>query len=196
VDFDALTGQYAAQGPTLYCIARALNQPDQAADQFLDEFYSAFGPAKKEVKAYFENWEDYSAKWTPESTTAAEKRNAKYESGWWAFFAISKEIFPQEAWDVGWKLLAQAKLAAKGDTLATQRVAFLEKGLKHAWLVQETSNAFEHKVDTKDASRFDAARKRLVDYRKSIESDFVSSMSIIIYYESQSWGNPKANISN
>ena len=80
VDFDALTGQYAAQGPTLYCIARVLNQPDQDADKFLDEFYSAFGPAKNEVKAYFENWEAYSTKWTPESTAAAEKRNAKYDS--------------------------------------------------------------------------------------------------------------------
>ena len=195
VDFDALTGQYAAQGPTLYCIARALNQPDQDADKFLDEFYSAFGPAKNEVKAYFENWEAYSTKWDPESTAAAEKRNEKYDSSWYAFYAISKEIFPKEAWDAGWKLLAKAKLAAKDDTLATQRVDFLEKGLKHAWLVQETANTFEYKVDTKDSSRFDAARKKLVDYRKSIEGDFVSSMSIITCYESESWGNPKENIS-
>ena len=194
VDFDALTGQYAAQGPTLYCIARALNQPDQAADQFLDEFYSAFGPAKPEVKAYFENWEKYSSQWTPESTAAAEKRNAQYESGWYAIYAISKEIFPPAAWETGWKLLARARLAAQGDPLATQRVAFLEKGLKHAWLVQETANAFEDKVDTQDASRFDAARQRLMDYRKSIEGDFVSSPSIITYYESDSWGNPKADI--
>ncbi len=195
VDFDALTGQYAAQGPTLYCIARALNQPDQDADQFLDEFYSAFGPAKKAVKAYFENWEAYSTKWTPESTAAAEKRNAKYESGWYAIYAITKEIFPEKAWETGWKFLAQAKRAAKGDMLASERVAFLEKGLKHAWLVQETANAFEHKMDTKDASRFNAARKQLIDYRKSIEGDFVSSMAIITYYESNSWGNPKENIS-
>ena len=73
-------------------------------------------------------------------------------------------------------------------------MAFLEKGLKHAWLVQETANAFEDKVDTQDASRFDAARQRLMDYRKSIEGDFVSSPSIITYYESDSWGNPKADI--
>ena len=195
VDFDALTGQYAAQGPTLYCIARALNQPDQAADEFLDEYYSAFGSAKSEVKAYFENWEAYSAKWTPESTAAAEKRNARYESGWYAIYAISKEIFPKAAWETGWNLLARAKLAAQGDPLATQRVAFLEKGLKHAWLVQETANAFEHKVDTRDASTFDAARRQLMEYRKTIEGDFVSSPSIITYYESQSWGNPKANLS-
>ena len=72
---------------------------------------------------------------------------------------------------------------------------FLKKGLKHAWLVQETANAFEHKVDTRDASTFDAARRQLMEYRKTIEGDFVSSPSIITYYESQSWGNPKANLS-
>ena len=55
----------------------------------------------------------------------------------------------------------------------------------------ETANAFENKVDTKDSSRFDAARKRLIEYRKSIEGDFVSSLSIITYYEANSWGNPR-----
>lgn len=52
-DFDSLMGQWAAQGPHLYLLARIHVRPDAPVDTMLDEFYSAFGPAKESISRYF-----------------------------------------------------------------------------------------------------------------------------------------------
>lgn len=189
VDFDSLTGQYATQGPTLYCIARVLNQPNSRATTFLNEYYSAFGPAKNEIKAYYEHWESYSSKWNNDEVRAAIKRNSKYKArvpG--GFCPIAYEVFPKESWETGFALLKKAKKAASDNPEAAQRVAFVEKGFINAQLTLEVESAYKYKIDSGDSSKFDLARQRLLNFRKSIEDEYVSCLESTNYYESARWG--------
>ena len=49
-DFDSLTGQWGTQGPNLYLLLRLHTRPEAKPDELLAEYYSAFGPAAKDVK--------------------------------------------------------------------------------------------------------------------------------------------------
>jgi hypothetical protein len=51
-DFDSLQGQWAAQGPNLYLLARIHVRPEAPVDDLLDEYYNAFGPAADTIKEY------------------------------------------------------------------------------------------------------------------------------------------------
>ena len=56
-DFDALTGQWAVNGTTLYLLSRLHNRPEASVEKLLNEYYAAFGPAAMYIKAYFDFWE-------------------------------------------------------------------------------------------------------------------------------------------
>lgn len=58
-DFDSLTAMWATQGPQTYLLARWQSCLDKPVDEVLAEYYSGFGPAAAQVKAYFDYWEDY-----------------------------------------------------------------------------------------------------------------------------------------
>ncbi|MFV1969162.1 MAG: hypothetical protein ACC628_27390 [Pirellulaceae bacterium] len=84
-DFDAITGQWATQGPNLYMIARKNVDPTRPEKEILDEFYQSFGPGAEAVKNYFERWEEAS-----DVLTATDKyRKAEQEmrvKGFWSRF--------------------------------------------------------------------------------------------------------------
>ncbi len=60
-DYDCLQGYWATSGPSYYVLARMLWDTEADADALLDEFYSAFGPARGAVKEYFDYWETFTA---------------------------------------------------------------------------------------------------------------------------------------
>ncbi len=59
VDFDSLTGQWAAQGPRLYMHMRLMSKPELELDTIRQEYLSAFGPASQVMDQYFAYWENY-----------------------------------------------------------------------------------------------------------------------------------------
>jgi hypothetical protein len=135
-DFDALTGMWGVQGPNLYMVGRIQDKPDMSVDAILDEYYSGFGPAAEQVRAYFDYWEEISNK----KDEAWKKNN---EAGGWSKLSNSGEsIYTAASFTQGYALLASASGAAASNPEDLQRVKFLEVWLKHAELAMKTLVAY------------------------------------------------------
>jgi len=177
-DFDSLTGQWATQGPTLYLLMRLQARPEMDADTLLAEYYSAFGPAAADVKAYFDHWEEY---------TSAERSNyndalaAFGASGWRSAAKIAHVAYPQQSFAQGETLLAKAADAAASDPEATERVKFLQLGLEHARLCALAASRLTLGNATATPEAGKAELEALLAFRHTHERAWV---------ESQSWALP------
>jgi hypothetical protein len=166
MDFDSLDSQYAAQGPTLYTLANVLNHPDADVNVVLDDFYSAFGPAKPSVKAYFELWESIYPKDTMEEFAKKLHAKRKYGAGTYGpFYVVAGEVFTPDAMTKADALLQTARAQAAADPLALARVEWLGKGLKHAELILATQRAYEQGVDSGDKAALKKAYAELKAFR-------------------------------
>ncbi len=139
-DFDTLTGQWGTQGPTLYTVARIHNHPQESADAILNEFYSAFGPAKEAVAAYFAHWEAHYATLTSAQLLQMRQRA---QQNWetlgtprFSRLLMTAELFPPAVVAQGRVLMdaATSQAQASGDALAIARVAVLDAGLRNSEL--------------------------------------------------------------
>lgn len=179
-DYDSLTGMWATQGPQVYLLARWPNELDAPVDQVLAEYYSGFGPAAEQVKAYFDYWEQYTT-----SHLQALRDSAKKNGGNWITFPrMAYDSFPPEAFGPARKLLSAAATAAAKDPGAAARVAFLDKGLTHAEKCVALSTA-------RVTGRFrDVARAAtdLRNYRATIEKDNVVNLNYCAWQEFRAWG--------
>lgn len=180
--FDSLTGQWATQGPNLYVLARAHVRPDWPVDKLLDEYYGGFGNAKPAVRNYFEHWEQVSDALTMEQYERYRKEVGG--AGWGNWYKVAPLIFTTRVMAKGRNLLIKAQEEARGDSLAEQRVSFLEKGLKHAELTLAASAAHRKYKQSGDITEFAAAVRELDNYRASVESDNIANMGFLHYCES------------
>src|SRR5262245_27620838 len=111
-DFDACCHHWATQGLNYYLVARLHWDPEQDVDAIVDDYCRAgFGPAARSVRRYFDGLEALMA----ESATRKARPATVFRS--WALTRLRKE-------------LEQARRDAGGDTSITQRLAFLELGLR------------------------------------------------------------------
>jgi len=165
-DFDSLTSKYSTQGPSLYMLATILNHPDKSVDGVLDDFYSAFGPAKAAVKEYFDLWESVYPQYSAEEQAERIKAKRKYGAGLYGpYYLLAGEIFTPKVIESAWQLLNKARTQAAGDESATQRVEWLAKGLTHADLILAAEKAYEQGIDTSDKTAFVKANQALADFR-------------------------------
>lgn len=165
-DFDSLTGKYATQGPTLYTLAAILNHPDTPVDDVLDDFFSAFGPAKTSVKAYFDLWESIYPQYSEEEKATRIKQKSRYGAGHYGpFYLLADGIYTTTAMNQGRAPLEQARRQAAADPGASARVDWLIKGFTHTELILATARAYEHAVDTKDKVPFHNAYQALKEFR-------------------------------
>lgn len=178
-DFDSLTGQWAVQGPNLYMLPRIINNPDKPVDQILDEYYSAFGPAKGKIKEYFELWKMVSDSITDESWERIE--------GTWDFYTTADKIFTPDVMKKGFAILAQAKKAAESDKTALQRIAFLEKGLRNSQLTMDAHAALKKYKKNGDIDSFKTAVQKLDGFRQDYEKDNIANMGSLINRERTRW---------
>lgn len=193
--FDSLLGAWSAQGPTLYTLARIHEHPDWSADKILDEYYSGFGKAKEAVKRYFEYWEKYSDSLDPRVVQkyCDEERDSSGRPGgsFKNYVRIAHRLFPPEVFAEARKLMTAALESAKGDKLAEQRVAFLEKGLTDAEMTAAT-RAVQSKAEKEPGEEnnraFETAFKKLVDYRASVEADNVCNFGNMAFREKHGAG--------
>jgi len=179
-DFDSLTAMWATQGPQQYLFARWQNCLDAPVDKVLAEYYSGFGPAASQVKAYFDFWEDYTMK-NRDNFRAIAKRT---RANWATFPRMAHECFPPEVFAHGRRLLDDAARAAKGNALATARVEFLRKGLTHA----EKCAAASRARMTGDFIEMQRALLELRQYRKEIEKDNVANLAYCAWLEARAFG--------
>jgi len=186
-DFDSLMGQWAAQGPNLYLLARIHVRPDAPVDTLLDEFYSAFGPAKKAVRKYFRYWEDYSIENRERAANSIKTRRGGAFRRYAMYALVADELYPLEVFAPAQKIIDRAKAAAgknPGSEYA-RRVAFIEEGLNHARTCVETAKVMndpQAKVAEKSA-----AIDRLIAYRRNVAPLGIANLDRLSVIELESW---------
>jgi hypothetical protein len=186
-DFDSLTCQYGVQGPNLYALARLHEHPDWSFAQIMAEYTAAFGPAAAAVEAYFNYWRQVSDQVT-DATLAEAGRRSGAEGGSWAhFYLFADTIFTPPVMAQGRALLEQARLAAQADPSAVRRVAFLEKGLRHAELCLAVEQARRGYLASGNLPDYQAALATLDDFRRALEGESVIGPGILRYLEASNW---------
>jgi hypothetical protein len=169
-DFDSLAGQWGIQGPMLYLLGRIHVQPEMKVDAILDEYYSAFGPAKGTIKDYFDYWEGV--------TLACSAKDMPWSRN---FIRRAHEFMPLKYYPKAEELLQTARRLTKGNQIASRRVEFLQKGLTHSKLFVTTCEAWAKwsKADPANPERaqmyktFTRAITMLDAYRNKIAGDLV-----------------------
>ena len=176
-DFDSLTGQWAVQGTSLYLLVRLHTRPHRTADQLLDEYYDAFGPAASHVNAYFDYWEAY-------TTKHVERMGIV---NWSRYASRAHEVFPPEVFGPAERILAEASKVAAGDATAAARVAFLRTGLQHARLAADLS------ASVREGHPVPARRtlNKLMEFRRAHEAECFSNLQFCSFIEGRSWRIPE-----
>jgi len=176
-DFDSLTGQYSTQGPNLYMLARLHARPNMTVEDVLDEYFSAFGKAQDEIRAYFAHWEQV-------CDAVTEKPEGLH---WSHFYRQAHEIFTPAAVARGQELLDRAASAAQSDVTAEGRVAFLQNGLRNAELTLAAQAAYARYREAGSISGLRSTIERLDDFRRSVESDLICNMGYLSWAEGRTW---------
>jgi hypothetical protein len=181
----SFTFSWSAHGPMAYMYYKLLEDPELKIADIRQEYFSAFGPAAKQVEAYFDYWENYAKSrpviGTPENGDeygAIEKlRRARGH-----YLAYPPAVFvPAE------EMLANALATAQQDPLPeyAQRVEFLQAGLKHARLALKIHDFIDYDspmaqlgaapVDNPEKlAQARAAMKELMRFRHDPKNLFVS----------------------
>lgn len=176
-DFDSLTGQFAAQGPNLYVLARLHDHPDLSVEAVLDEFYSAFGKAAGAVRDYFNYWE----------TLCNDVCEAPVDTHWSYFYRGADAVFTPEAFAQARELISRAQQAAQGIPRDEQRVSFVEKGLRNAELTLAVQAAYRHFEKCGDIATLRVALEILDDFRRAAEGDFIGNLGYLDWAEERTW---------
>ena len=182
-DFDSLTAMWSAQGPNLYLLGRMHVRPEKDADALLAEYYSGFGAAAGQVKAYFDYWEKYMA-----DNRDRHREIAKKLGGNWTNYAVmAHEIFPQESFAPAVRFLDEAAKATANDPVCAARVEFLRKGLTHAQLVAKVAAVMAGKEGRPSPVACGKALAELAAFRKTIEMDNVANLNFCAWTEQRAW---------
>jgi len=112
-------------------LGRLQTQPRRPVGEILEEYYGGFGRAKDAVRKYFQHWEAVSDAMTDASIAEAVASHGN-PNPTFGFLVYAHTIFTPGVMSKGRALLAKAQVAAKGDPIAEERVAFLERGLRRA----------------------------------------------------------------
>ncbi|ATC65815.1 hypothetical protein CMV30_18705 [Nibricoccus aquaticus] len=183
-DFDSLTGQWSTQGPTLYLLMRLHTHPEAPVDKLLAEYYSGFGPAAEQVKAYFDFWEKYTMDNRQLITDVFYDRVA---IRWRTWAKAAHRVFPENCFAAGEELLAKAEAAAKNDPESAARVAFLRTGLTHAKLCSKVAALLTQADPQSTPERGKAALEELLRFRRAHEREWFSNLSHSAWVEDISW---------
>ena len=189
--FDCLTGQWGIQGPTLYVLGRMNVAPELSLAKILDEYYSAFGCAKNEVKKYFEFLERVNNSITEKDCERKKLGSLMIKE----CLRNAELIFTDPIMKRARILLEAAKRKALTSTnkVTKERIKFLLQGLKHAELTLEAEKAFKRYSKDKNSSnlkRFTALREKLKDFRGKMHKN-VSDIPFLEQQEGRYWGWPK-----
>lgn len=186
-DFDSLMGQWAAQGPNLYLLARIHVRPDAPVDTLLDEFYSAFGPAKDAVRQYFQYWEDYSIRNRERAANAIKTRRDGMFRRYAMYAMVADELYPMEVFAPAQEILDRAKdvVRQEPESEYARRVTFIQEGLNHARTCVETAQVINNPRAT--AAERSAAVSKLIAYRRNVASHGIANLDRLSVIELESW---------
>jgi hypothetical protein len=190
-DFDSLQGQWAAQGPNLYLLARIHVRPEMPVDDLLGEYYQAFGPAADTVKEYWDYWESYAVKNSPRAVQAIRSRRGGQFRRYALYALVADELYPASCFVPAGEILdrALAKVSSGDAARYRQRVAFLRDGLRHAERCSATAAVVNARGSSLDEKR--AAIARLVELRRGLQHTDVANMDRAAIIETDSWKEVK-----
>jgi hypothetical protein len=182
-DYDALTGQWAAQGTNLYLLMRLHTRPQATTDELLAEYFSAFGAAAPRVKDYFAHWERHAAR-------RREDINRQFEdntSRWRAWALAAHVIYPPDSFGPAEDTLTKAAALVARDAEALARVQFLRHGLEHSKLSAAVSAALTLADPASTPERGREALARLVAFRRAHEREWIGNFNHCAWVEDRSW---------
>ncbi|GMW00629.1 MAG: hypothetical protein AMXMBFR84_17660 [Candidatus Hydrogenedentota bacterium] len=186
-DFDSLQGQWAAQGPNLYLLARIHTRPTVGVDEILNEYYSAFGPAAGVVKEYFDYWERYAIENSPRAAESISKRSEGRFRRYALYAKVADELYPDAVFEPASEMLQRASLEAEKDSdpVYRERVHFLQQGLRHAKQCSATAAVVNNEASTLEERK--AAISALIAVRRELESTGIANMDRAAIIETDSW---------
>lgn len=167
-DFDSLSGQWLAQGPVYYLLARLHWDTEASTEELLGEYLPAFGAAGPKVLEYFEYWNRYVTAEMPKWS------ELMYELGYRNMGRGAERIIPyvydDEAFAPAMDLLQQARRLAAGEpAIVRRRVDQLMQALRHARMTAEAIAATEAiNAGEGDLAANVEAIRRMHAYRMSI----------------------------
>ncbi|GMV93675.1 MAG: hypothetical protein AMXMBFR82_34530 [Candidatus Hydrogenedentota bacterium] len=185
-DFDSLQGQWAAQGPNLYVLARIHVRPEMDIEALLDEYYGAFGPAASAVEEYFTYWEDYAIENSSRSADTIRSQEDRFRR--YANYAlVADALYPPEVFAPAWEILERAKKDTEDadEPVYAERVEFLRQGLRHAEQCVMTA-AVVNDPDATMEQRIKAIAK-LATIRRELEHTGIANMDRAGIIETDSW---------
>ncbi len=195
---DSLTGSWAVQTPMLYTLARLHREPELTTQAIDREFFSAFAPAEREVRAYFDFWREHCRKIDPVTfRRLAAKNPDRYGTaggGNTRFTLLAADLFPAEMFIKAQKLLDAAESAAEKNPLTQKRIRFLRAGLTDARLTRECRARQIEMTQAKnspDAEKaFRKAFRKMCEHRAEVEGDYVCNFGYLADCEADSMGWP------
>ena len=189
LDMDSILGYWATQGPNYYLVARLMTQPELTKDEILAEYTSAFGDGAPKIREYLDYWQKISNEYNYAINAAGSevKKNSKFQD-----LVNAKKIpgsilngskyalpylYTDEVLAPGLALLDEAEaLIGTGDEEATQRVAFLRKGIESlkATRAQVILGQELKKAPTQErVTAFEEGDRKLTAIREALSIDHV-----------------------
>ena len=140
IDVDGPNPSFGTQGPFLYMLCRMMVRPDMTFDALMEEYCSAFGPAREAVRDYWRFWGRYVIEHAKEFHEVPVEHNKLFHCVHYGFqYAFYAHIlFPERLLKESARHLERAKALAKDSPVHLKRVEFLAAGLKHAILCSRT----------------------------------------------------------
>lgn len=187
-DFDSLTGMWGVQGPNLYLLGRLNEDPKLDVKAVLDEYYSGFGPAAPQVRAYFDYWKNVTLK--------MDNHWYKTAQGGWSTLSFSgDQLYTPERFAAGARLLEAAKRAAQSNPTAAKRVHYLSLWLENARLSMATLAAFhatQHQPQNENlATALTQAENRMEKFRKNNADDLQLNIGFVHQLEMWAGWRPR-----
>ncbi|MBQ9088171.1 MAG: DUF4838 domain-containing protein [Lentisphaeria bacterium] len=186
VDMDTLTGHYGTQGLVNFVIASLNHNVNVPLATLEDEFYSAFGPAKKHIKEYF----DYVTKVSMKSGFKDPFKEKHTNEGgllWVDLFRVADRMFTPEVMAKCKSILAAAAATPGLAPVEKERIQILQYGLENARLTMATEAAHRKYKAGGKFSDFNEAVIKLDAYRASVEHTNALNLGHIWRLEYRHW---------
>lgn len=162
-DFDSLTGSWETDGLADYMIARGSIYPDRNFDYWENEYCSAFGPAKDDMKEYFRYWRD---NWTKriwnDKVPDREKTLQAGIDGYRVVLRRMLDYFTSADFDAADAILERAS-AKNLNVNEKKRVEKIKLSNKHSRLTIELLTVFSD-ADSSMLKKVEKARE-VLDFR-------------------------------
>ena len=179
--FDNLRGSWSCHLMESYALMRAFRDPLRGYEKARADVLSAFGSAAPAVNRYLDRIERFTDGWTEERFRKAACRNITGGRTPGGSFpntpAILGDFYDDGFFPQMQALLDEARAAAKGDAAVLARIDYLKKGLRDAELTRACRIAQKAKDakpdDVAARAAFARAFRALVDFRASVEGDFI-----------------------